>query len=153
MRSGEMHHPRGLLRHSRWDALLIALSAVHGVLLLVTPSIWLIAVGLWWNANTISHNFIHLPFFRSQSLNRVFSAWLTLLLGIPQTIWRERHLAHHANRRWRLHRSSQFFFECALLVSLWTTLIICAPLFFGSVYLPGIALGLALCYVQGYFEH
>src|SRR5438445_11583313 len=82
-----------ILRHSRWDALLIALSAVQAVLLASRPSLWLIAVGLWWNANTISHNFIHLPFFRSRRLNRLFSAWLTLLLGIPQTLWRERHLA------------------------------------------------------------
>jgi hypothetical protein len=32
---------------------------VHGAVLLAFPSLPAIAVGLWWNANTISHNFIH----------------------------------------------------------------------------------------------
>ena len=90
-----IRNPGGGFRHSRWDALLVFLALAHGALLLARPSIPLIAVALWWNANTISHNFIHLPFFRSRALNRLFSWYLTALLGIPQTLWRERHLAHH----------------------------------------------------------
>jgi fatty acid desaturase len=36
---------------------------------------------------------------------------------------------------------------------LWTTLLVAAPAFFLSVYLPGYAAGLALCAIQGYYEH
>ena len=59
------------------------------------PSIPLIAIGLWWTANTVAHNFIHTPFFRARSLNRVYSIYLSALMGFPQELWRERHLRHH----------------------------------------------------------
>ena len=83
------------MRHSKWDVLLIALSFVQAALLLTAPSIPVVALGLWWNSNTVSHNFIHLPFFRSEAWNRLYSYFLSLLLGFPQSLWRERHLAHH----------------------------------------------------------
>src|SRR5438477_5717823 len=60
---------RGILRYSRWDALLIALSLLQPFAIFLFPSIPVIAFGLWWNSNTISHNFIHLPFFRSSRWN------------------------------------------------------------------------------------
>ena len=88
----------GIFRHSDRDAVLVALALLHGVLLVTVPSIPLVAIGLWWNANTIAHHFIHRPFFRAKWANQAFSAALTLLLGVPQRLWRERHLAHHANR-------------------------------------------------------
>src|SRR5436190_11086717 len=47
-----------IFRRSRWDALFLALALVHGALLVLWPSLWLIGLGMWWNANTISHNFI-----------------------------------------------------------------------------------------------
>jgi hypothetical protein len=143
----------GILRHSGADALLIGVSGVHAILLLTFPSVWLIALGLWWNANTVAHNFIHLPFFRSSAANRMFSGYLTLLLGIPQSLWRERHLAHHANRTWRSRASKQLVAELILLLALWVSLLTWAPLFFASVYFPGIALGLLLCSLQGRYEH
>src|ERR1041385_2783986 len=45
--------PRGLpqFRHSRWDAVLVSLAVLHGMVLLRWPSIPLIALGLWWNSN------------------------------------------------------------------------------------------------------
>ena len=52
---------RSLLRHSAWDAVLVGLAIAHGAALLAAPSIPLVAIGLWWNANTIAHNFIHTP--------------------------------------------------------------------------------------------
>ena len=45
-----------VLRYSTWDALFIALSVVHGVVLLMMPSIAVIAIALWWNANTIAQD-------------------------------------------------------------------------------------------------
>ena len=71
--------PARLFQHSVWDAALVLLAAAHGVVLLTAPGVLVIAVGLWWNSNTISHNFIHNPFFRSRSLNRGFAAYLSVL--------------------------------------------------------------------------
>ena len=53
-----------------------------------------IAVGVWWNANTVSHLFIHRPFFRRRAANACVAALLTATLGFPQSLWRDRHLAH-----------------------------------------------------------
>ena len=113
----------------------------------------LIALGFWWNSNTIAHYFVHLPFFRQRFWNRFFSAYQTLLLGVPQRLWRDRHLAHHADVRWRLKWSGQLICEAGLVLALWTLLASIAPKFFLTVYVPGYALGLCLCFLQGYFEH
>ncbi len=140
-------------RSSPRDALLVALAVLHGAVLASLPAAPVVAVGLWWNANTIAHNFIHRPFFRAAWANRLFSAGLSLLLGIPQTLWRERHLAHHAGVPWRLRVSAALVRESALVFGLWTTLTLWAPRFFLWRYLPGYAAGLALCALQGYWEH
>jgi len=144
---------RSVLRHGAWDVLFIGLALVHGALLLLVPSIPLIGIGLWWNANTISHNFIHRPFFRSRALNAAFSCCLSLVLGLPQRLWRDRHLAHHADKPWRWRWSTPLVVELALVTGLWAMLLVLAPLFLTGVYLPGFVLGLALCQFQGYFEH
>ena len=145
--------PESILRQPTWDALFIVLALVHGALLLAAPSIVLIALGLWWNSNTIAHNFIHLPFFRARAANAFFSAYLSLVLGIPQRLWRDRHLAHHADRPWRWHWSPQLGVETLLVGSLWTVLPALAPGFLLKVYLPGWLIGLGLCHLQGYYEH
>ena len=146
-------HPGALLRHSKWDALLISLAFAHGLLLLLAPSLALIAVGLWWNTNTIGHNFIHLPFFRSTRLNQLFAAYLSVVTGVPQRLWRERHLAHHREIKWKLRWSEELAVQSLLVLLTWATIVAAAPKFFVWVYLPGYALGLGLCRVQGHYEH
>jgi fatty acid desaturase len=141
-----------VLRHSS-DALLIALAAGHGALLLVAPSAPLVALGLWWNANTVSHNFIHLPFFRARTANTVFSLYLSLLLGLPQTLWRDRHLAHHADKRWRWRWSGRLIGELVLVGTLWLLLASLGWRFFLGTWLAGWLAGVTLCFLQGYFEH
>jgi hypothetical protein len=143
----------GILRHSPWDAVLVLLALVHGVVLLAAPGIVIVAVGLWWNSNTISHNFIHRPFFRSRVLNTMFALYLSALLGVPQSIWRERHLAHHAGVAWRLNPSRQMAAEILVVVALWAALAIYQTTFFLWAYVPGYALGLGLCWLHGYYEH
>jgi hypothetical protein len=143
-----------LLRHSPRDAWLVGLAVGHGVLLAFAPPFWVIALGLWWNANTISHNFIHLPFFRSRWLNALFSGYLSVLLGFPQSLWRERHLAHHRGMaikvaRFKLH----CWREGALVIGVWLAVLAWQPEFFAATYLPGWLAGLALCQIQGHFEH
>lgn len=141
------------LKHSNWDALLVCGLLLHAALLALFPSAASIGVALWWNANTIAHNFIHSPFFTRSSHNAVFSALLTLTLGFPQRLWREWHLAHHADRPWRLRRSPQLGGETLLVAALWTTMAVVEPKFFLTTYIPGWLLGMLLCHLQGYFEH
>ncbi len=143
-----------VLRHSRWDALLVGLALAQGALLLLAPSLPLIALGLWWNANTVSHNFIHLPFFRSRAVNAGFSAYLSLLLGFPQSLWAARHLAHHRGEpfRWIPARRA-WQAEGALVLALWAGMFALAPRFLLAVYFPGWLLGMVLCQLQGHFEH
>src|SRR6478752_250683 len=92
MLTARMH---GILRYSNRDAVLILLSLVYAVLLVSIPSAALVAVGLWWIGNTVAHNFIHTPFFRSRTLNYGYSIYLSALMGFPQELWRQRHLRHH----------------------------------------------------------
>jgi hypothetical protein len=141
------------LRNSKWDALLVGLAVIQGIVVLGWPSIPVIALGLWWNCNTISHYFIHLPFFRQRFWNRCFAAYQSLLLGVPQRLWRDRHLAHHADVRWRWRWSGELAGEAGLVLALWTVLLLAVPEFFIRVYLPGYVLGMCLCLLQGYFEH
>jgi hypothetical protein len=142
-----------VLRHSTRDAILVALSFVHGLLLLLAPSAPLIAVAMWWNANTVAHNFIHLPFFRSRLANRVFSGYLSLLLGLPQTLWRDRHMAHHAGRAFRMRWSGQLAGEFVLVLGLWLFVASRGADFFLGTWLLGWAGGLVLCSLQGHYEH
>jgi hypothetical protein len=143
----------GRPRVAVWDALFVALAAMQGAVLVVWPALPLIAIGVWWNSNTISHNFIHRPFFRRRAWNAIFSAYLSVLLGIPQSLWRDRHLAHHAGRTWRFRFGKQLAVETTLVLALWSALAGVYPRFFLLVYLPGCALGLMLCALQGHYEH
>ena len=93
--------PLPLWRHSRWDSLLVLLALLQGALLWAWPTLATVALGLWWCSNTVAHCAIHKPFFRAAPLDRAFSLYLTALLGVPQSLWRDRHLAHHAGRTWR----------------------------------------------------
>jgi hypothetical protein len=142
-----------VLRHSPRDALLVALAAGHGALLLTVPSAPLLALAFWWTANTVAHNFIHLPFFRARSANAAFSGYLSLLLGLPQTLWRDRHLAHHAGRRWRLRWSRQLAIEFVVVAALWVAVASRGPQYFLETWTAGWLGGLLLCWMQGHYEH
>lgn len=158
-----------VLRYSQRDAILIALSLVYGALLLSAPSAILIAVGLWWTANTVAHNFIHTPFFRARAFNRAYSVFLSVLMGVPQGLWRARHLHHHAElrredrpdrhgREWNPPAPAGLWtrdviVECAVVLAMWLVLAAADARFFWLVYAPGYIAGLALCSMQGHFEH
>ena len=144
---------RRVSRHQAWDALFVVLSLTQAAVLLTLPSILVIALGLWWNANTIAHNFLHRPFFRSRALNRGYSMFLSVLLGVPQSVWRDRHLAHHVGRPWRPRIDAGIALDLAAVVVLWTTLAWSAPAFLLSTYLPGWIIGLTLCQLHGHYEH
>jgi hypothetical protein len=142
-----------VLRHSSRDAILVSLSLVHGTLLLTIPSAPLVAIAMWWTANTVAHNFIHLPFFRPRVLNRAYSVYLSLLLGLPQTLWRDRHLAHHAGRTWRMRWSGQMAVELSAVALLWGFWSLRGEPFLLGTMVTGWVAGLVLCGLQGYYEH
>ena len=146
-------HATRIFRHSSWDGLLVLIALGQGTVLLLWPSVFVVGLGMWWCANTVSHNFIHLPFFRTRRANALFSMYLTALLGVPQTLWRQRHLAHHAERDWRFRVTPQLGVEGALIVAVWGALALTAPKFLGLTYAPGLVLGLVLCWLQGHYEH
>ena len=147
--------PPAIERDRRWtrDGAFVTLAVLQGVALAAAPTLALIAIGMWWNANTISHNFIHRPFFRSRSANVLFSAYLTLLLGVPQRLWRDRHLAHHSEVEWRLECSRQLLGETLVVCAFWVVLATVNPSLFAFTYLPGYVIGLMLCAIQGHYEH
>jgi hypothetical protein len=150
---------------------LIALSFAYAAFLLSAPSILLVAVGLWWTANTVAHNFIHTPFFKSRALNRSYSLFLSALMGIPQSLWRERHLRHHADLHHGVHHAAlhhggragnarhhslatkAIVMEAGVVLTVWTAAAAIDAAFFLTVYAPGYLAGLGLCYLQGHFEH
>lgn len=151
-------------RHSRADAILVALSVAHAGVLAIAVVLQsdprghavgmiALAICLWWNANTVSHNFIHLPFFTSRGMNRTYSAFLSLLLGAPQTLWREKHLAHHAGTKYAFRWSAELVVEAFAVLAFWLALLLVAPGFFVTVYAPAYVIGMGLCFLQGRFEH
>lgn len=114
------------------------------------------ALGIWWNANTIAHVQIHRPIFVSAWLNRRFTDLLTLTTGIPQSIWRARHLWHHAGEpadKPPRPAPAELRREALLLCGLLILLGLQAPAALLSLALPAYALGLLLCSLQGHFEH
>src|SRR5262245_29133047 len=130
MSTASLLRPRqGLLRHSAWDALLIVLAIGHGVLLVAVPAAPVIALGLWWNSNTVAHYFLHRPFFRPRAVNTFFALYLSVLLGVPQRLWRDRHLAHHAGVPYRLRGSRQLLIESTGILGLWAFLLSVYPRF------------------------
>src|SRR5205814_2019556 len=112
-----------------------------------------VAVGVWWNANTISHLFIHRPFFRRRNANAAFAALLTAMLGFPQSLWRDRHLAHHRGAPYRFQLTQEIALQCALVLAVWLALAATSPAFFTTAYLPGYVAGLLLCALHRHYEH
>ena len=54
---------------------------------------------------------------------------------------------------WKSRSGSSLLTETAVVLTLWTLLGVVVPDLFFTTYLPGWALGLGLCFLQGHFEH
>ena len=61
----------------------------------VVPAFLAVTYSYLWNLQSISHNFIHNPFFRSVWLNRAYSVLETLALGVPHVLYHHYHMNHH----------------------------------------------------------
>ena len=55
----------------------------------------LYSIGISWNINGVSHNFLHTPFFRWKPLNYAFSLLESVAIGFSQTFYTWVHLRHH----------------------------------------------------------
>ncbi|UBF25184.1 fatty acid desaturase [Kovacikia minuta CCNUW1] len=49
----------------------------------------------WYNGLVASHNFVHTPWFKLDSLNRFYLAINSINIGLPQAYYRHEHLVHH----------------------------------------------------------
>lgn len=98
-----------VFRYSAWDAIPALLVYAHLAALIALAAAWpqlswtarlagagLYAFAIGWNQDSVSHNFIHNPFFTSPLLNRITELALTLENGVPQTMYRWVHMRHHA---------------------------------------------------------
>ncbi len=55
----------------------------------------LYAVSISWNINSVSHNFIHNPYFTRSWMNKIFSLIESLAIGFSQTLYHWVHVRHH----------------------------------------------------------
>lgn len=152
---------------SSWDQPVFAAALLHGAgvtaALVVAMRVGAVgraalalALGLAmnWCANTVSHIHLHRPLFRGPAANRLFSAYLSVLLAVPQRWWKVRHLHHHRlvdpDRPPRL--GVEGITEIGLVIGALALLAALAPALLGVV-LPALAVGFGLCALQGHAEH
>ena len=98
-----------VLKYSNWDWLPIAMGIGHLAyvvsLFLAFPHLswWgfvplalLYSILISWNINSVSHNFIHNPFFKNKRLNEAFSMLLSITIGFSQAMYDFVHMRHHS---------------------------------------------------------
>ena len=146
-------HPAWAVLRDRRDRWPLLFAAMHGAVLGLQPPWWVIAACLWWTANTVAHQATHRRFFRGRRAEAAWGLWLSLLLGVPQRLWQQRHLAHHAGRPVRLRLDVALRAQAVLLAAGALALAATAPAFLLAAWLPGQAAGLLLCALHGRGEH
>ena len=95
--------------HTKWDAVPVLAAIAHlafNIYLIVgfesRPLWWSIVLGLMyavsisWNINSISHNFIHTPYFRPRWMNYAFSLLESITIGFSQSYYHWVHMRHHS---------------------------------------------------------
>jgi fatty acid desaturase len=107
-----------------------------------------------WSANVIGHIHLHCPLFIDIKLNRILDIIISSLNSYPQSVWKHRHLRHHASGRTVKHFSNwrSLISEVTAILGFWIALLLISPWALGA-YVLGILLGLGICAVQGYYEH
>ena len=147
---------QGLRRGAdRWVLVALALHAVVVVAALASGS-WLgvpvVAIAMLWASNTVSHIHLHTPLFGARAANQAVSGYLTVALSVPQSLWRQRHLRHHARHADRVPPLVRRVVAAEVLAIGLTGAALAAV----GVVLPwavGTAVGYTLCALQGRMEH
>jgi len=97
-----------IFAHSLWDIIPVLAAVAHFAFVVwmigafATRPLWLstivgcvYAVGISWNINGISHNFIHTPYFKAKWMNYAFSLLESITVGFSQTLYHWVHMRHH----------------------------------------------------------
>lgn len=153
-----------VFRHAREDVFVLDAALIHAAAVATALPIaaaggaieralvaLVLGVGMCWGSNTVSHIHVHSPLFHSETANRAFSLFLSVLLAVPQKWWKRRHLLHHGHAPVTLGRDG--LTEIVAVFAALGALAAFAPQLFATVYLPSILVGLALCAIQGQQEH
>lgn len=98
-----------IFAHTRWDILPVLAALAHvsfNITLILgfeSRPLWLsavlgaiYAVSISWNINSISHNFIHTPYFRPRWMNYAFSLLESVIIGFSQVYYHWIHMRHHS---------------------------------------------------------
>ena len=109
------NHRLYFFAHNYWDAIPVLWGVMHFVYLLCMLIVftylpwWANAVtGLFyafsisWNINSVSHNFIHNAYFKSNILNHCFSILESITLGFSQRMYEHVHRQHHIGNNDRI---------------------------------------------------
>ena len=104
-----MSDDRFLLKYSNWDWVPVIEAVVHLGLVIAwlfafPNQSWLTfivlgliyALSISWSLNSISHNFIHNAYFKSETLNYLFSLLLSLTIVFSQAMYHFVHTRHHS---------------------------------------------------------
>jgi hypothetical protein len=151
--------PRLGARASPWrlvdrrDRIALVMLGGYVSLLVLAPGGLVVGLGVWWCANTVSHRFVHRPMFEGRGFNRALSFLLSSVMGFPQRLWRQRHLAHHAGVRWKLRLEPWLLAEAALVTSQWAAIALILPVSLAASIGLGFLVAQTLCWLQGFFEH
>lgn len=108
--------PRWLFAYSYWDSLPVLAGVLHAASLIAFCLSFdhlgwgtrllcgvLYALSISWNINSVAHNFIHNPYFKSALLNRAFSLLESITLLFSQTFYDAVHKRHHVGNSDRLN--------------------------------------------------
>ncbi len=98
-----------IFAHTKWDVMPVLAATAHlafNIYLIVGFSsrpLWLsavlgavYAVSISWNINSISHNFIHTPYFKPKWMNYAFSLLESVTIGFSQVYYHWVHMRHHS---------------------------------------------------------
>ncbi len=98
-----------ILAYTKWDIVPVLAAVAHfafNIYLIVgfeSRPLWLsaalgaiYAISISWNINSISHNFIHTPYFTKRWMNYGFSLLESLAIGFSQTYYHWVHMRHHS---------------------------------------------------------
>jgi hypothetical protein len=157
--------PAGILAVGA-DRAHLAVAILHAIVLVAIGSLdprgpfavlaaMIVAFGIVYTSNTVAHWHIHRPLFRSRVASRTLSLALTLVTFVPQTMWTQRHLWHHAGEpnRPAVRFNARLAIEIAMLAMLAFVLAWLRLHFLLFVLVPGFLGGMLLCTLQGHFEH
>ena len=108
--------PKRLFAYSYYDAIPVVAGFLHFCFLVIMLvffkllPLWanlllglIYALSISWNVNGVSHNFIHNAYFKSFTLNRLFSLLESITMGFSQTMYDYVHRQHHIGNNDRLN--------------------------------------------------